>query len=78
MENSETEDYILDLDRIVATNNCQDISADPKLPSSDHSSNDEPRTVGYNDYFSSNDVVSLRRYQPELCVFLTMCPTNRL
>ena len=37
-ENSETEDYMLDFDRIGATNNYQDISADPKLPASDHSS----------------------------------------
>ena len=69
---------MLDFDKIGATNNYQDISADPKLQSSDHSSDNEPRTVGYNDYFRSNDVVFLRRYQPELCVFLTVCPTNRL
>ena len=53
---SDTEDYLLDFQRIGAKNAHQDISADPKLPVSDHGSDDEPSGTGYNDYDSDEGV----------------------
>ena len=47
------------------TNDYQDMRFDPKIPESDHESDDEPSTVGYNDYDTNDENISVAAEQED-------------